>query len=303
MDKKVLSSLPKKHRKEIETLYTQVINGTMEEEIFFNKVKIFLGPVIFNTLFPSNEVVEKDIKTEKLHDIIEYSGINLKEEANQIIKETEYSVGQGTYRKEDNWNKIDALLISKIFIEFVNNLSSARGCNVTPDCYYAIFLGLKRILMNLTEKLENASKIRVDAYRLQFDLKITNDIRRQLWVIEEKEKRDIVKYMHQEEEGLKRKNKKMIEEREDLIIKKKLSNTIALAALGSQNRSWMNNDEMNEQRVNMLLLSLYSPISEKEVEQKIMNRRITIDDLIYVFERDRMYNKCVYTYQLYFKKN
>jgi hypothetical protein len=64
--------------------------------------------------------------------------------------------------------------------------------------------------------------------------------------------------------------KKVIEEREDLQIKKRNSNTIALHALGVQQKSWMTADEgdLND-KSDSNFHSLYSPFNEKDLEKKV----------------------------------
>lgn len=153
-------------------------------------------------------------------------------------------------------------------------------------------------------KNENTSSINKDAPKNKYlslsnISKIENDIKRQLWVLEEIEKNGLNKIL-QNNHKQKEEKKKPLLEREDLAVKKRLSNTVALAALGIQKKSWMS--PLKEKKKKSCFLSLYSPYNEKEMEKNMTGRKIGLDDFVFVMEKDKRYNKSVFLIKEYFKK-
>jgi hypothetical protein len=150
--------------------------------------------------------------------------------------------------------------------------------------------------------MESASRNRVEYNLSEFIIRINNDLSRQLWCLEQIEKTEMEKFMIKkgEEEG-KKKVKRTIQEREDLVIKKRMSNTVALAALGIQQKSWMSAEDVRMNEENTSFNSIYSPFDEKALDRKVQNRTITMKDFLYVLERDRRYNKSIFTIQHYFR--
>jgi hypothetical protein len=245
-----------------------------------------------------------DVKTEQLQDIIQYSGVDLKEEAENIVKESEHHLGNSYSEEVDYRNMLESLLNPELFVEYVNNLVGIRGMKISKECYYTLFMALKRKLLDMIEKMIEISKIRVDMPRTEYIIKIENDIRRQLWCLEENEKREMEKLFYKKgdnEDEEKKKIKKTVQEREDLIIKKRLSNNVALAALGSQHKSWMSvGDVTSVVEKETPFQSLYAPFNEKEQERKVRERSITMADFIYVLEHDKRYSKSIFTIGNYF---
>ncbi|ELA48222.1 hypothetical protein VCUG_00263 [Vavraia culicis subsp. floridensis] len=336
MNREVLNSLSVEQRKIIEINYRRVMHKEITPSDFFEECKRLLGPVTFSLLFPGHapqyvsytpsprevqhyqrfekdreveheeQYQQKEIKTERLQDIIEYAGVNLKEEQENIGREN--MVDQELeINEEDRRNSLEYLFDVEIFVQYANFIARKRGMEVDDSAYHALFLALKRKLTEIIEKMVKACEFRVDYIKSEAVTKIENDIRRQLWVLEEQERKEIDKTLCKkgvdDEDSQKKKLKKNVQEREDLIIKKRLSNTVALAALGIQRKSWMNTDEaMGKPEKKSLFQSLYSPYNEKEMEKKIINRKVILDDFIYVLERDKRYNKSVFTIKEYFKK-
>lgn len=286
MNKEVLESLPPQQRKTIEKLYMSVIRNEITPDEFFAECNAYLGNAIFEQLFPT----EKEIKTEKLSDIIEYSGVNLKEEMEMMkgMENMEYM-----YQDTDIKTEMEYIVDSDLFTDFIKSIVSSRSISITTDAVKYLFYALRRYLIDLIEKIDRACYFRVDPGKLKYNLKMENDIKRQLWYLDEREKKDMLNFKESE-----KKEKKVIQEREDLLIKKRLSNTVALAALGSQKKSWMDADVVEDNQ----FLSLYAPVDEREIEKKINNRRLTMDDFLFVFERDKRYSKSIFTVQLYYKK-
>ncbi|KAF7684099.1 Transcription initiation factor TFIID subunit 4 [Astathelohania contejeani] len=311
MNSEFLKSLPTEKRKIIERGYLAVLNKEKSPNQFFVQCRELLGTEDFNNLFIRGTQGHKEhpasahsAKTEYLHDIIQYAGVDLKEEADNIVKDNVERIGHVYRYEEDRAARLDSLLNVDLFVEYVNRLSYMRGIKVSNECYEALFKGLRRKLLDLLDRMNQASRIRVDALRSEFVIKVCNDTKRQLWVLEEAEKKAMEKLKIKRSDGedeQKKKIRKTIQEREDLIIKKRMSNSVALAALGIQQKSWMNIDNTVTVKENDTpFQSLFAPFNEKEFERKIKNRTITVQDLIYVFSRDKRYNKSIFTIQQYF---
>ncbi|KAG0437182.1 hypothetical protein DMUE_3838 [Dictyocoela muelleri] len=286
MNREMLESLPPHQRKTIEKFYLAVINNEITPDEFFAQCNAYLGKTVFDQLFAP----EKDIKTDKLEDVIEYSGVDLKQEMEQIksIEDMEFQ-----YQEFDVRSEMEMIVDYDIFISFIKEYADFRSIGVSGDAVKYLFYALRRYLIDMIEKMDTACFLRADPGRIMYNLRIENDIRRQLWFLKEKEKKDEFNFKDTD-----KKDKKIIQEREDLLIKKKMSNTVALAALGSQKKSWMDVDVVEDTN----FLFLYAPVDEKEIEKKVQNRRITMDDFLYVLERDRKYNKSIFTMRFYYKR-
>ncbi|EJW03737.1 hypothetical protein EDEG_01975 [Edhazardia aedis USNM 41457] len=92
-----------------------------------------------------------------------------------------------------------------------------------------------------------------------------------------------------------------MQEREDLIVKKRMSNSVALAALGSKKFNWM--DEASNSEKESVMESLYAPYDDKEFLEKVRDRTVTHEDFMYVLEHDKRYNKSIFTIGQYFNIN
>ncbi|EPR79254.1 Transcription initiation factor TFIID component TAF4 family protein [Spraguea lophii 42_110] len=310
MNKEVFDSLDNDQRHIVESLYHGVCRGELTQNDFFEECRTILGPSLFIALFPSmqsdNQQDDKEIKTDLLHDIIEYSGVDLKEEAEKIVRDTEYNIRENKDFDDDIQVRMNNLLNIDRFVQLIKHICRERGFNVSSDTYMYFFLALARKLRDIIEKIDQASELRVDTGRLNHQMNISNDIRRQLWCLEEIEKNNLEKYTiekGEDQDGIKKKKiKKMIQEREDIQIKKKLSNTVALAALGTQRKSWMSSDSsFANKELETPFQSLYAPVNEKDIERKITNRRLTLDDFIYVLEKDNRYSRSMFTIQQKYK--
>ncbi|OAG31425.1 hypothetical protein NEDG_01952 [Nematocida displodere] len=239
-----------------------------------------------------------DQKPEYMSDIIQYAGVNLKEEALHIAKEAEGSLPLEESRGmvNDYRNTIESLFDRNIYLYFINKICKLREIGITEEALQLVFQACKRKLMDLLEKLIQHSKTRVDLARNDYLIRIENDRRRQMWFLEQEERLEMDKYRHKKEgddgDG-KKKWRKILQEREDLIIKKRLSNNVALAALGSQPKSWMAANELPTDDGSASYLTLFQ--STEDRNQKGSTRSITKDDFLSVLSRDKRYNKSVFT--------
>lgn len=304
MNKDAFERLPNEKKKIIETAYFSALRKEISPSQFFGICKEALTQEQFEYLFSKKSAQKEpeEIKTEHLQDIMQYSGVDLKEEADQIVKEAETNVGFGNYEEEDVSNNMHSLLNTQMFREFVVKVCKSRKVGITEDSFFLLFQVVKRKILHFIERMDEASRHRVEHNLSEFIIRINNDLSRQLWCLEQIEKTEFDKLMikRSEDDG-KKKMKKTVQEREDLIIKKRLSNTVALAALGIQQKSWMNAEDTRVSEENTTFNSIYSPFDEKALEKRVAGRTIMMKDFLYVLERDRRYNKSIFTIQHYFK--
>lgn len=298
MNTAFLNSLSTEERNTVMDLYNQYLEKEISRVHFLNRIREILGNEGVAMLF-SKEA--DDIRPDQLHDVIQYAGVDLKEEQDYIVREAEFeSASDEAY--EDFRSSIESLLNIDLFAEFIGRILTSRGMNMTEEAYYTMFLVLRRRVTDFIERLIEVSKIRIEKERSGYNIDIINDVRRQLWCLEQHEQKemDALRFRKEDDDGRK-KMKKTVQEREDLIIKKRMSNTIALAALGGSQKLWMNADEMSGSKDNEAqLMSLYSPYDDKEHERKVKERTLTMRDFLFVIEHDKRYNKSIITIQQYF---
>jgi Transcription initiation factor TFIID component TAF4 family len=315
MFKENFDLLPEEKKTIIERAYYSAYHKEISPSEFFAICKKTLTDIEYESLF-GEPPVERDshrephrdsgplqgkeeIKTEHIEDIMQYSGIDLKEEADNIVKEAEYNVSIMNYDEEDKNYQIESLFNISYFRDFINKLCQQRNVKITEDGIFLLFQTIKRKILDFTDKMDEASAIRSDAELNDFSFTIDNEISKQLWYLNELEKYKMDKLMIKKDED--QKKKKVIQEREDLLIKKRQSNTVAMAAMGLKQKSWMNLDNSKSSEEINKFSSIYSPFDEKAFESKIKGRIITMKDFLYVLERDKRYNKSIFLIQHYFK--
>ncbi|KAF7697608.1 hypothetical protein CDIK_1564 [Cucumispora dikerogammari] len=306
-------SLPQHNIEQIEFLLYQYDSGSINKEMFFEEVRQIIGDEGAALFFNINQ--EQEIKTEKLVDVIEYSGVDLKRETDIFNRESVRNLrvyDEHSFVREREAGRLDELselLDRDLFSDYIQKLTNSRQIGTNANAVEYLFKGLKSKLCDLIEKADFASKIRTDYIKHQFDLKLVelNDVKKQLFVLEEEDKIAM--------EDLRRKNPAELEvaseikpeykEREDVLIKKKTANILALEALGSKKTDFMNfEDELiseTETGKNYPLVNLFSDENINEMERKIKTRRITLEDMLFVFENDPRYEKSLFVMQHYFK--
>lgn len=296
MNNNYLESLPHDEREQIVDLYSQVIEKEISPNQFLNRVKEIIGQDGLNQLL--SKAQENEIKTEELHDVVQYAGVDLHEEQDNIIDDYE---NENDSNSDDPFSSMDSLLNVDMFMDFVARILANKKMKLSEDAFYTLFMVLRRKLIDLVEKVINASKVRVDFERNGRVIEIQNDLRRQLWCLEQNEQKsmDNLKFKKETDENRK-KVKRNIQEREDLVIKKRMSNNIALAALGGSQKLWMSMGDSTHKEMETPLQSLYSPYDEKEHERKVKDRCLTMQDFLYVLEHDKRYNKSIFTIQQYY---
>ncbi|KCZ76410.1 hypothetical protein H311_02592, partial [Anncaliia algerae PRA109] len=304
-----LEKLHPSKKNKIRLAYESLSNGSLTTASFLEICRLTLDTEEFSSLFYTNKSTtqnmyqQEEIKTEHLHDIMQYSGIDLKQEAENITKETEEYVSYSYDAVQDRENEISYFFNMHTLVDMCSKICKGKKIAVDSEVYYLLYLGIKRKILDLFDKMISACKMRVEEELQSYVIRIDNDIRRQLWVLEQEEKKEFEKLkIERFENDDKKKLKKSIEEREDLVIKKRMSNTIALQALGRQQKSWMDaSDTEIVTDKDSQFKSLYSPFNEKDLEKKVNNKQITMEDYIFVMERDKRYAKSIATIQHYYK--
>lgn len=315
MNRESFEKLPEEKKKIIEEAYFAAFKKEIAPSDFFTICRKTLSEPEYASLFnepsrgttsppaassaASRDQPREEIKTEYIEDIMQYSGIDLKEEADNIVKEAEHHVSAGSYDDIDLNSQIDSLFNAGLFKDFLVKICTARGVKITDEGMKLLFMVMKRKIIDLTDKMDEACKTRTEAGLADFSFQIDNEVTKQLWYLNELEKIKMEKLMIKKDED--QKKKKVIQEREDLLIKKRQSNTVAMAAMGLKQRSWMNPENSKLSEDSSKFNSIYSPFDEKAFDDKIKGRIITMKDFLYVLERDKRYNKSIFLIQHYFK--
>lgn len=310
MNRARFEKLPENKKQIIEKAYFAAYNKEISPSDFFMVCRRALTEEEFNSLF-SNQRDEpretrqemqpqEDIKTEYIEDIMQYSGIDLKEEADMIVKESDHAGRFEQYdNREDRNSKIESLFKPLAFQEFIVRIAGQKQMKITTEGIYLLFQIMKRKVLDFTDRLDAASKVRVESGLGGFSFHIENEVCKQLWYLNEMEKVLEDKLMIKKEEETKK--KKPMNEREDLAIKKKQSSSVAMAAMGIVQKPWMTGDGVRSGDEGSKFTPIYSPFDEKGFEAQIRGRTITMRDFIYVLERDKRYNKSVFLVQHYFR--
>lgn len=293
MNQAFLESLPEDDREQICEWYVQLQEKEITLPYFVSRVRELVGQEGLSFLLGE----EQEIKPDQLHDVIQYAGVDLKEEQENIVKQTETELGEDL-TSEDYYNSIESLLNVKMFVEFIHKITKNRNFTINEEGIYAAFLVLKRRLQDFIEDIIEASKVRVDSRRC--NVEVINDIKRQLWCLEQNEQKLMDSLKIKRDDDDKKKVKSKVQEREDLLIKKRMSNSIALAALGGSQKLWMHNEPGIMKETETPFQSLYSPFDDKEHERKVKERTLTMQDFLFVLERDKRYNKSIITIHQYF---
>lgn len=233
---------------------------------------------------------------DNIDDIMPYTGVNLKDEADYINKYmyNNYAESYSGVDLQNVENSFETLFNIKLFEKYLNNCCANRKIKITEDGVNLIFLLLYRKIMNLIDRLDEASKIRSEFGITLNRIQIKNEHNKQIWYLNELEKNKFEKLNMQADKD---KKKKQIQEREDLLIKKKQSNSIAMAAMGVKQKSWMNKTEKIEEVSKYD--SIYSPVDDKLIGGK--NRSIIFKDFLFILERDKRYNKSIFLLSQYYK--
>ena len=308
VNQEFLKSLPPNLCAEIELLIYKLSQEIITADEFYKEMTTLVD---HRTLDKLLNIEGKDIKTEKLVDVIEYSGVDLKKETDIFNRDSvkqlrDYDDAYILDDYEHN-DELEELLDISDFSDFLQKLCNSWQIGIRAECIQYFFKGLKSKLLEVIEKADFASKIRTDFVIQQFNVKVQelNDIKKQLYVLEEEERAGL--------ENLRKNNPNELEdvtvekpemkEREDVLIKKKQANTLALQALGSKKTEFLDfDDDLNQHNgSDYPHVNLFGEQAIKEVERNIKTRRITVENVLFVLESDPKYEKSLFVIQHYFK--
>ncbi len=239
----------------------------------------------------------KSNKTNEIDDIIQYTGVDLKKEAENISRDIDVAQPYPTSEIGDSFDEIVNFFNIGAFSRFINTCCSNRNIKITEDAVNLIFKLLYYKIHDLIDKLSQASKIRIEVGILAHNVTAMNEQSKQLWFLNEMEKALHDKLQLRREEN--RQKRKNVHEREDLIIKKRQSNTVAMAAMGIKPVGWMKTENEKQDEI-YKFESVYAPFDKKQFVKEMNNRVITLEDLIYALEKDKRYNKSIFLMQLRF---
>jgi Transcription initiation factor TFIID component TAF4 family len=304
LNRDALDLLPNDQKRDILEMYERVRNGEMSVYELQQRCEKMLGKEISSNIIKEpgrrgRPPLNKDgllEKPEYMSDVIKYAGVDLREEAQNIAQESEGSLGSNEAAAKDYRNTPEFLFDIKNYMIFTGRISRMRETTLSEGALQMIFLAVRRKLLDLMEKLIYQSKLRMDVARNEYLIRIENDTRRQLWFLEQEERMEMEKFRRKGEENEgKKKWRRMLQEREDLIIKKRLSNNVALAALGSQPKSWMSTGvSQATDDGSAPYLNLFQG-SEGDRGTKGGSRVIIKEDFFSVLSRDKRYNKSIFT--------
>lgn len=127
--------------------------------------------------------------TDALQDILQYSGIDLKEEAENILKDQDLLLGQVSVNVgEDSRAKLDILFnpekLKLITTNIAEKYSISNAKSLNTSIFDTLLLALEFRLAHLLDDLVLISRHRSDAIKSRFRMKIENDPKRQLFALE-----------------------------------------------------------------------------------------------------------------------
>lgn len=269
-----------------------------------------------------------------LQDVIQYSGIDLRAEAEMIESELHIPASLSSQAAvQDVRMRPDYFFNLPRMKAIVYMVAKSRGITAVPEeVFELIGLALQRRLANMITGLSEISKHRVDAGRLSFKIKVENDPKKQLWLLEKVYEEQMDRLQQEdmmlgpsarlgetaEAKAAKTKKAAAAEKRaagEDVVVKTRLANTTAMAALGLQQRSWMTagivglqstkassaamsaqqseEAESQDAPAESVKIPLHfsqapsvTPVTDRDLLLQLNQRIVSLKDLVFFCERD-----------------
>lgn len=267
----------------------------------------------------SGEFDVNKLDSAALQDVIQYSGVDLRAEAEMIMRHDSHvgsvPLGRDPRMQHDfflNGARLRALISAAVVPRGITDMSE--------DCLEMIALAAQRRLANVISQLAAISRHRADYGRASYKIKIDNDPKRQLWLVDQ--------YMAAENErvrtgqggfgsadalALARAKAKKAEKRasEDVAVKTKLANVTAAVATGLQQKSWMMDPsalaaslpdssvssagagassvlsrDAKTMPLHFSQAASMTPVSDRELQAQFVSRTINLRDLVYWAEND-----------------
>jgi hypothetical protein len=264
-----------------------------------------------------------------LQDVIQYSGIDLSAEAEMIQSDFATAMPGAGFAAQDVRLRPDFFLNPARLKAIVYMAARARGLtSVNEDVFDLLALAVQRRLGNVISGMAEISKHRVDIKCSSFKIKVENDPKKQLWLLERllEEAADRMQTNPEDKmakgkkagaAGTGEKSKGASGGGEDVLVKARLANTTALAALGVQQKSWMTAGIVGLQAAaaatrnpetpsadstdtnasgepgEPVKIPLHfsqapslTPATDRDLAAVIAQRRLTVKDLVFYCERD-----------------
>lgn len=263
-----------------------------------------------------------------LQDVIQYSGIDLSAEAEMIQSDFATAMPAGGFAAQDVRLRPDFFLNPARLKAIVYMAARSRGLtSVNEDVFDLLALAVQRRLGNVISGMAEISKHRVDIKRSSFKIKVENDPKKQLWLLEKllEEAEDRMQTGPEDKAAKGKKagaagtgeKSKGTGGGEDVLVKARLANTTALAALGVQQKSWMTagivglqaataatrnpettpsdsaDPNASGEPVEPVKIPLHfsqapslTPATDRDLAAVIAQRRLTVKDLVFYCERD-----------------
>lgn len=280
-----------------------------------------------------------------LQDVIQYSGVDLKAEAEMILRGSDAFLSSSLSAAptapvgKDPRVSFDYFCNGARLKALVSTAVLARGvADMNEDCLDMIALAVQRRLSQVVADLAAISRHRVDYGRARFKIKIDNDPKRQLWLVDQ--------YLQIENEKVKvgqgslgsadslavaRAKLRRAEKKsgEDVVVKTKLANVTAAVATGLQLKSWMTDASAlaaaplsdpssapaaaggaagaapdaggasSKLPLHFAQVPSATPVSDRELQTQFATRTVTIKDLLYYAEHDPHLRHSTFLLSLY----
>lgn len=278
-----------------------------------------VNPIVAATA--ATEETEVDVNkldSSALQDVMQYSGVDLKAESEAIYRHHEnHGYIQSGHIGKDPRMAYDHLLNSMRLKALIQSAVSLKGITeVSEDCLELISQAVRQRIASAMVQLSKISNHRVGQGRSRFKIKIENDPKKQIWLLDQ--------FAIQENERVKagqgslttseamaaRAKQKKVEKRigEDVAVKTKLANVTAAAATGLQLKSWMTDATISSHDIssptydgssapadegsphqNVIHFSQapsMTSLTDKELQNQYAHRTINLKDLIFFTEND-----------------
>lgn len=288
------SQLPAHIRKPMQDLVQELKAGRLSSQDFYTRARELLGEPLYSRLMqnmkqnsvgrmqppapsmqqivqpplpPTNTIVfggatsDKNIDSAALQDVMQYAGVDLKAEAEMILREQQQGVFSasaysGMAGLEDPRMDPSFFFNSARLKAIMMQAGRQYGLEATSDAVEALAKVILRRLSGLMCKLVKYSRHRSDLARRHYKIKVENDPRKQIWLLEQMlcqtptsnssnnnnnvHKKEAESNQNDDgEEGSGEAKKKRKIAPDETAIKTKLTNLTASAASGLKLKSWM----------------------------------------------------------------
>ena len=182
---------------------------------------------------------------QSLQDVIQYSGVNLKEEEENIRKADRF-VEYRASAASDHRSQVEQIVNIGPLMDLALKIAERNGLEIDQNSLSPLVHGVQQYLIEFISKCAYTSRHRIDFAKNKFQIKVDNDPRKQLLVLDSFESELNDRQGDGDEPRAKKSKKRNLNEREDVAVKTRLANVTAAAALGIPQKSWMTSNPMPE---------------------------------------------------------